>query len=64
MFRGFPKIWNQISTQLHTSFGGAVVLIIAISVLTIFVLNQIRAIQYNISEKSMPEMQSAFAVAQ
>ena len=64
MFRGFPKIWNQISTQLHTSFGGAVVLIIAFSVLTIFVLNHIRAIQYNISEKSMPEMQSAFAVAQ
>ena len=64
MFRGFPKIWNQISTQLHTSFGGAVVLIVAISVLTIFVLNHIRAIQYNISEKSMPEMQSAFAVAQ
>ena len=59
-----PKIWTQISTQLHTSFGGAVVLIISISVLTIFVLDHIRDIQYNISEKSMPEMQSAFAVAQ
>ncbi len=64
MFGGFPKIWNQISTQLHTSFGGAVVLIVAISVLTIFVLDHIRAIQYNISEKSMPEMQAAFSVAQ
>ena len=60
----FPKIWNHISTQLHTSFGGAVVLIVAISLLTIFVLDHIRTIQYNISEKSMPEMQSAFAVAQ
>ena len=64
MSQKFPKIWNQISTQLHTSFGGAVVLIVAISILTIFVLDHIRAIQYNISEKSMPEMQSAFAVAQ
>ena len=39
-------------------------LIIAISILTIFVLDHIRAIQYNISEKSMPEMQAAFTVAQ
>ena len=39
-------------------------LIIAISLLTIFVLDHIRAIQVNISEKSMPEMQSAFSVAQ
>lgn len=39
-------------------------LIIAISLLTIFVLDHIRAIQYNISEKSMPEMQAAFTVAQ
>ena len=39
-------------------------LIIAISVLTIFVLDHIKTIQYNISEKSMPEMQSAFTIAQ
>ena len=39
-------------------------LIIAISLITIFVLDHIRAIQYNISEKSMPEMQAAFTVAQ
>ena len=59
-----PKIWNQISTQLHTSFGGAVVLIVTISLLTIFVLDHIKTVQYNISEKSMPEMQAAFDVAQ
>ena len=59
-----PKIWNQISTQLHTSFGGAVVLIVAISLLTIFVLDHIKTIQYNINEKSMPDMQAAFSVAQ
>lgn len=64
MFKRFPQLWNQISTQLHTSFVGAVILIVAISLLTIFVLNHIRDIQYNISEKSMPEMQAAFAVAQ
>ena len=58
------KLWNQISTQLHTSFGGAVLLIVAISLLTISVLNHIQEIQYNISEKSMPEMQSAFSIAQ
>lgn len=60
----FPRIWNQISTQLHTSFGGAVVLIVAISLLTIFVLDHIKTIQYSISEQSMPDMQAAFSVAQ
>ena len=64
MFKGFPKVWNQISTQLHTSFGGAVLLIVAISLLTIFVLDHIKTIQYSISEQSMPDMQAAFSVAQ
>ncbi len=61
---GFFKAWHRISTQLHTSFGGAVVLILAISLLTIFVLNHIKTIQHNISEQSMPDMQAAFSVAQ
>lgn len=64
MFGKFPKVWNQISTQLHTSFGGAVLLIVAISLLTIFVLDHIKTIQYSISEQSMPDMQAAFSVAQ
>lgn len=64
MFGKSSKIWNQISTQLHTSFGGAVLLIVAISLLTIFVLDQIKTIQYSISEQSMPDMQAAFSVAQ
>ena len=64
MFSRLPKVWNQISTQLHASFGGAVALIIAISLITIFVLDNIRAIQYNISQESMPKMEVSFAIAQ
>lgn len=64
MFVKFPKVWNQISTQLHTSFGGSVLLIVAISFLTIFVLDHIKTIQHSISEQSMPDMQTAFSVAQ
>ena len=59
-----PRLWNKISTQLHASFGGAVVLIVAISVVTIAVLGHIKTIQYDISEQNMPEMQAAFSVAQ
>ena len=58
-----PKIWNKISTQLHTSFGGAVLLIIAVSLLTAFVLNHIKEIQYAAMEGT-PEMRAAFSVAQ
>ncbi len=64
LFGRFPKIWNRISTQLHISFGGAVALVITISILTIFVLDHINTVQHDISEKSVPEMQAAFTVAQ
>ena len=58
------KLLNRISTQLYTSFGGAVVLIIIISLLALFFLNFIGELQRNISEKNVPEMTSAFAIAQ
>ena len=58
------KLWNQISTQLYVGFGGAVALIIIISLLAIFFLNYIGEIQRNVNEKNIPEMTSAFAIAQ
>ena len=58
------KLWNRISTQLYIGFGGAVALIIMISILALFFLDYIGKIQQNVSEKSVPEMTSAFAIAQ
>ena len=56
--------WNKLSTQLYTSFGGAVLLVIGISLLAVFVLNRIKDVQHEISDKSMPDMQAAFSIAQ
>ena len=58
------KLWNRISTQLYIGFGGAVVLIIIISLLALFFLNYIGRIQQTVNEKNIPEMTSAFAIAQ
>lgn len=62
------KLWNristQISTQLYISFGGAVVLIIIISLIALFFLSHIGKVQQNVNEKNIPEMTSAFAIAQ
>ena len=62
------KLWNristQISTQLYISFGGAVVLIIIISLIALFFLSHIGRVQQNVNEKNIPEMTSAFAIAQ
>ena len=58
------KLWSRISTQLYVGFGGAVALIIMISLLALFFLDYIGKIQQNVSEKSVPEMTSAFAIAQ
>lgn len=58
------KLWNRISTQLYVGFGGAVLLIIVVSLLALFFLNYIGQIQRNVSEKNVPEMTSAFAIAQ
>ena len=58
------KLWNRISTQLYIGFGGAVVLIIIISLLALFFLNYIGKIQQTVNEKNIPEMTSAFAIAQ
>ena len=62
------KLWNristQISTQLYISYGGAVALIIIISLIAIFFLSHIGKVQQNINEKHIPEMTSAFAIAQ
>ncbi len=58
------KPWSRISTQLYVGFGGAVALIIMISLLALFFLDHIGKIQQNVSEKSVPEMTSAFTIAQ
>ncbi len=62
------KIWNristQISTQLYISFGGAVVLIIIISLIALFFLSHIGRVQQDVNEKNIPDMTSAFAIAQ
>ncbi|MCY3803536.1 MAG: ATP-binding protein [Gammaproteobacteria bacterium] len=58
------RLWSRISTQLYVGFGGAVALIIVISLLALFILDYIGKIQQNVSEKSVPEMTSAFAIAQ
>ena len=62
------KLWNristQISTQLYISFGGAVVLIIIISLIALFFLSHIGRVQQDINRKNIPEMTSAFAIAQ
>ncbi len=64
MSRMPSKLWNRISTQLYTGFGGAVIVIIIISLLALFVLNYIGKIQRSVNEKNIPEMTSAFAIAQ
>ncbi len=62
------KLWNristQISTQLYISYAGAVVLVIIISLMALFFLSQIGKVQQNVNEKNIPEMTSAFAIAQ
>ena len=62
------KLWNristQISTQLYISYGGAVVLIIIISLIALFFLSHIGRVQQDVNEKNIPEMTSAFAIAQ
>ncbi len=62
------KLWNristQISTQLYISFGGAVVLIIFISLIALFFLSHIGRVQQDVNEKNIPAMTSAFAIAQ
>jgi len=58
------KFWNRISTQLYTGFGGAVVIIIIISLLALSFLAYIGNIQQTVNEKNIPQMASAFAIAQ
>ena len=62
------KLWNristQISTQLYISYAGAVVLVIIVSLMALFFLSQIGKVQQTVNEKNIPEMTSAFAIAQ
>ena len=62
------KLWNristQISTQLYISYAGAAVLIIIVSLMALFFLSQIGKVQQTVNEKNIPEMTSAFAIAQ
>ncbi len=57
------KLWNRISAQLYVVFGGAVVLIVATSLIALFFLDYIGEVQRSMSEESIPEMASAFAIA-
>lgn len=58
------RLWNRISTQIYISYVGAVVLIIIVSLMALFFLSQIGKIQQTVNEKNIPEMTSAFAIAQ
>ena len=60
----YSKLWTRISTQLYISFGGAVGLVLVISILALSFLYYIGEFQRSISEKNVPEMTSAFAIAQ
>ena len=62
------RLWNristQISTQLYISYVGAVVLVIIVSLMALSFLSQIGKVQQTVNEKNIPEMTSAFAIAQ
>ena len=58
------RLWDQIAVRLYFSFGGAAVLIIVISFFTLYVLDYIGEIQRNIGEKNIPDMVSAYEVAE
>ena len=62
------RLWNRISTristQLYISYVGAVVLVIIVSLMALSFLNQIGKVQQTVNEKNIPEMTSAFAIAQ
>lgn len=58
------RISTQISTQLYISYAGAAVLIIIVSLMALFFLSQIGKVQQTVNEKNIPEMTSAFAIAQ
>ena len=58
------QLLGKISTRLYVSFGGAVMLVVLISLLTLYILDYIGDMQHSLSEKNVPQMMSAFAVAQ
>lgn len=62
------RLWNRISTristQLYISYVGAVVLVIIVSLMALSFLSQIGKVQQTVNEKNIPEMTSAFAIAQ
>lgn len=62
------RLWNRISTristQLYISYVGAVVLVILVSLMALSFLSQIGKVQQTVNEKNIPEMTSAFAIAQ
>ncbi len=62
--RLWNRIFSRISTQLYMSYGGAVFLIILVSLIALFFLSYIGRVQQDINEKNIPEMTSAFAIAQ
>ena len=62
---GIPsKIWSRISTRLYIGFGGAVLLSVIISLLSLFFLNYIGKVQQSVNEENIPEMKSAVEIAQ
>ncbi len=54
----------RISTQLYLAFGGAVALTVAAGLVGWFSFNSVGEAQSQVNEKSIPEMATAFGVAQ
>ena len=57
------RLLGKISTRLYVSFGGAVMLIVLISLLTLYIMDYIGDMQQSLSEENIPQMLSAFAIA-
>ncbi len=62
--KAFLESRNRISAQLYLGIGGAVLVTMAASMVGIFSFNRVADAQTKVSEESVPEVVSAFAVAQ
>ena len=63
-FRGLLESRFRISTQLYLGVGGAVMLVLAASLVGWFSFNRVGDLQNRVNEGRVPEMEAAFGVAQ
>ena len=69
-YMGLQKLWRdflgrvRIATQLYISIGGAVMLTLLASLVAWFSFNSINDAQVQVNEGSVPELASAFGIAQ